>query len=262
MQRTPKTGGFTLVELILVIFIMCLLTFMMVPMLSQFVKGTKVQQTVSIVTAVLYKARMEATRTRHMVGVFFGDDVTQCKIKPTPGVIPQKGHIEIWTVLDNHANGDWGADAGGSTGVQEPYNNQGPWYPYRYPDQNLTPEPITFPDGVRILAGQFWHNSGPIAYTFGWSNQYNPVADGEIKRHTVTYSGHGTMPGWYDGLSTWWSLLVFDEKTGEHQVISVGQWLMTCKPRVLPFQLTGLYGVSGTYYPIKKNSDIPDNCEK
>lgn len=262
MKRSRPFLGFTLIELILVMFIMTLLTFMMVPKLSQFVKGTRVQQTVSIVTTTLYRARMEALRTRKMVGVFFGDDLTLCKTQPTPGVLPQKGRIEIWTVKDNYVNNP--VDSSGSGSTSDPFNpagwwNPGDWYPYRYPDTCLTAEPATFPDGVRVLSGWFFHGTGPPAYQFGWpAGPYMATPDGEIKRHTITYNRAGSLPGG----NTYWDVLIFDEQTGEHAIIVAGEWLISAKPRVLPFQLTGLIGVSNTYYPIAKNIDIASNCEK
>jgi prepilin-type N-terminal cleavage/methylation domain-containing protein len=256
-----RRNGFTLIELLLVMFIMVLLTLITIPIFYQFVKTSKVQQTASIVSTTLFRARMEAQRTRKMIGVFFGDEIAFCKTQPTPGVLPPSGRIEIWTVMDNYANGDFG-DSAGSGAECSPYNNQGNWYPYRYPDRCLTPEPITYPTGVRILAGLFDHNGG---YHFGWQNnwgQYQANGDGEIKRHTVTFSRTGAMPGWYNGLNSWWDIIVFDEQTGEHVVISVGEWLMSSKPRILPFQLTGMWGPSGSYYPITKTQDIVTYCEQ
>ena len=254
-------SGFTLIELILVIFIMALLTVMTVPMLSQFVKTSKVDQTVKIVTDTLYRARVEAMRTRKLVGVFFGDDPLSCKTQPTPGVLPPKGRIEIWTVKDNYALGDF-TDESGSVGGAWPYNNQGAWYPFRYPDRCLSPEPITFPDGIRILVGCYKRTASPPSFSFGWPSDYAANGDGEIKRHTITFARQGAMAGSYDGLNSWWEILIFDEQTGNNVVMSAGEWLCTSKPRVLPIRLTSLIGVSGTTFPIVKTADIANYVEK
>src|SRR2546421_362230 len=96
--------GFTLMELLLVIFIMILLTTMAMPLFYQFVKTSRVQQTANIVASTIARARMEAMRTRKMTGIFFGDNPAQCKNKPTAGIMPSKGRIEIWTVKDNSWN--------------------------------------------------------------------------------------------------------------------------------------------------------------
>jgi hypothetical protein len=242
-------------------FIMSLLTVMSVPLLSQFAKTSKVQQTVKAVTAALYRARMEAMRTRKMVGVFFGDDVPSCKTAPLNGVLPSKGKIEIWTVLDAYYNGDF-SDDGGCAGASLPYNNQGDWYPYRYPDRCLTTEPITFPDGIRILAGQFINSANAPQYTFGWPSNYMATPEGEIKRHTVTFARQGAMAQSVDGANSWWELLIFDEGSGEYAIISCGEWLCTSRPRVLRMNLNGIYGVSGTYYPISSVADVPKFVEQ
>lgn len=255
-QRQP---GFTLVELILVIFIMLLLTIMTVPLFSQFVKTSRVQQTANIVMTTITRARMEATRSRKMTAIFFGDDVTQCLVTPTPGILPPRGRIEIWNVKEG------GNDEEGVSASSSPFNNQGDWYPYKDQDRNVSAEPITYPDGVRILAGQFAHGGGPW-YGFGWQKdwhpQYNPVPDGELKRHIIAFSRNGHMPGWYDGLNSWWNVLVFDTTTGEHVIISVGDWMTTAKPRVLPFQLNTLWAPSGTAYTINSKADLAKYIEK
>lgn len=261
MRRAFCNRAFTMVELILVMFIMSMLTVMAVPALSQFAKTSKVQQTVKAVTATLYRARMEAMRTRQMVGVFFGDDAAACKTAPTGGVLPSKGKIEIWTVLDSYWNGDF-SDGGGCAGAAAPYNNLGDWYPYRYPDRCLTTEPITFPDGVRILAGQFINSPAAPQFVFGWPTNYMATADGEIKRHTITFGRQGAMAQYADGVNSWWELLIFDEATSEYAVISCGEWLCTSRPRVLKFNLDGIYGVSGTYRPISSGSDIAKFVEQ
>ncbi len=259
-----RSRGFTLIELILVIFIMALLTAMTTPMLFQFVKTTKVQQTVKAISTSLYRARTEAMRTRKMVGVYFGEDPTSCKTPPLPGVLPSKGRIEVWTVRDSYDSGDF-QNEGGCMGSTTPYNlpfDGANWYPYRHPDRCLTPEPISYPDGVRILAGKFSNNATAPKYVFGWPKDYMATAEGEIKRHNITFASTGAMAMPIDGVNSWWNLLIFDEQTGEYTLLSCGEWLTSARPRVLNFQLSGLYGPSGTYYPLTNKLDIPKLVEQ
>ena len=70
-------SGFTIIELILVIFIMVLLTLMTLPMFAQFVKSSRVEQTAHIVCTTICRARQEAMRLHKMVGVFFGDELAK-----------------------------------------------------------------------------------------------------------------------------------------------------------------------------------------
>jgi type II secretory pathway pseudopilin PulG len=260
-----RRPGFTLIELLLVIFIMILLTVMALPLFYQFVKTSRVQQTASIVSTTIARARMEAMRTRKMVGIFFGDNPSLCATKPTPGILPANGRIEIWTVKDNSATAL--NDEGGVSAGSGPFNDQGTWYPYMFPDRCLTPEPITFPDGVRILAGEYTLAAGPT-YQFGWAKMrggyqdYMPTPDGEIKRHTITFSRQGAMAGWFDGLNSWWNVIIYDTETGEHQLISCGQWLCTSTPRMLPFKLNSLTSVSNTVHPITATVDIAKYAEQ
>ena len=254
---TPATrAGFTLIELLLVVFIMVLLTMMTMPLFYQFVKTSRVQQTANIVATTISRARMEAMRTRKMIGIFFGDNPAYCAITPTPGILPPSGRIEIWTVKDNSWN-DQNDEEGINSGA--PFNNQGVWYPYKDPDRCLTPEPITYPEGVRILCGQFWHGAGPW-YGFGWQRdwhpQYKPVPDGELKRHILALGRNGMMPGWFDGMNSWWSVLVFDTQTGEHLLISAGDWMTSSKPRILPFQLNTIWDVLGATDTINTTLDV------
>ena len=254
-QKSPTLpAGFTLIELILVIFIMVLLTMMTTPMLSQFVKQSKVQQACSVLSAAFYRARNEAKLTRRLVAVYFGDDVTRLNPAPTPGIIPSKGSVELWTVRTAGDSDNIGAS-------ESPFNNQGDWYPYKDPDQKLTQTPLTLPDGVRVLAGSFLRSSPTGPYSWGL-NSFNPTPDGEIKRHEIVYSRTGAMPGWYDGLNSYNSVLVFDEVTGEHAIIWCGEWRTSSKPRLLYYQLSGVYGPSGSYYPVTANADIPKFIDK
>jgi type II secretory pathway pseudopilin PulG len=254
--RTP--AGFSLVELILVIFIMVLLTLITVPMLSVFNKTSKVQQACNALTTAFWHARMEAIRTRSLVAVYFGDDQTLCNPQPTAGVLPQKGRVEIWTVKTDGGSDQISAD-------ESPLNNQGPWYPYKNPDRNLTPEPITLPDNIRVLAGLFTRTvSGTkFKYNFGWNASFNPVPDGEIKRHNIVYSRKGGMPGWFDGLNSYFTVLVFDQSSGEHALIWCGEWRSCNRPRILPYSLTGVYGAAtGTFHTLNSISDLPKWIDK
>ena len=256
IDRSGRASGFTLIELLLVLFITALLTIMAVPSLMHTDRSSKLQQACSVVMAQLYRARQEAINSRRMVTVYFGDDITHCPVAPTPGVLPPNNSVQMWTVKTNGSIDGVGAN----DGPYYPLSWSIPaWYPYETLDRCLSPVPEPLPGGIRVLAGLFKRTStSPIKVTFGWgpSANYQRSADGELKRHNVTFSKIGSMPGWYDGLNSYYTLLVFDEVTGEHQLIWVGEWLISSKPRILPYQLTGVYGPSGALHTVTKNSDL------
>jgi type II secretory pathway pseudopilin PulG len=259
--RNRRTAAFSMIEIIIVLFIMALLTVIAVPMLSSFVKTSKVQQACDLISTVLYRARMDALRTRRYVSVFFGDDLAKLPVQPTPGILPARGCIEAWSVLIAS-----GGSNDNTTGIYcSPYNNQGDWYPYMAKDQKLALDPVVLPDGIRVLAGLFVRTSGsnPPIIDYAWGgavddggNGYKMSPDGEIKRHTITFSRSGAAPGWFDGLNSFQTMLVFDEATGEHALMSITESVLTSKPRVLPFHLHGIYGPSGTYYLINQFADV------
>lgn len=232
--------GFTLVELLVVLFIIVLLVGMGTPLLSKLLKSSRVMQTANTCLAVLYRARAEAMRYRLPVSVYFGDDLTKCPTKPTPGVIPPYGQIEIWTVkLDPPSaySSVWYTD-NGSHFVNDGFNtrNYQPWnsatngvIPFDTKERPLTPNPISFESGTRVLAGFFTSNGG--SRVFKNSNYWN-APRGEIKRHTITYTGSGTSVHYSDSYS-YRDLLIFDASTGEHVVVEAAEWKAATRPRIL-----------------------------
>lgn len=242
-----------MVELILVLVIMAMLTTMAVPVLAQFSRTTKVQQAVQAISTALYHARNEAQRQRKIVCCYFGDDVAQLNPQPVAGILPPKDRIEIWTVLT--AGGDFCGAA------ESPIGSLGDWYPYKDKDRELTPGTITMPDGIRVCAGSFqrvW-NGGKGAWDnqFSFGSSYTKNSLGEIKRHYITYGRNGGMPGWYDGLNAYYSLLVYDQATGEHAVIWAGEWRASARPRVLPYTLSRLGNPAGKFKALNDLKDIP-----
>lgn len=249
MSAGRKTQrGFTLVELMVVLFVIVLLVGVATPLLSKLLKSSRVMQTANTCLAVLYRARAEAMRYRLPVSVFFGDDLTKCPTQPTPGVLPPYGQIEIWTVkLDppSAVNAYWYTD-NGSHFINDGFNtrNYQSWnsggfggVPFDTKEKPLTPNPISFESGTRVLAGFFTSNGGPRV--FKNSNYWN-APRGEIKRHTITYTGAGTSVSYSDAYS-YRDLLVFDTSTGEHMVIEAAEWKAATRPRIL-------MGTSGPLY--------------
>lgn len=255
-----RTRGFTLVELIVVLFIILLMIGLATPVFSQLLKTSRVQQTAQVATAACYQARAEAQRYRKLVSVYFGDDQTKLPVKPPSGVLPAKNNIEIWTVKT------WDPSQIGAGA--SPLLNGSDWYPYGATlgekDRIVNPQPITFPDGVRILAGNFQKNWTGAKYDhqfyFGSFNAASP--EGEVKRHNVAYSRNGGMPGWYDGLNSYFTILIFDENTGEHLLIWCGEWRASSKPRILPYALTQVANRAGVWTNIKSFKEIPANIDK
>ena len=252
MNPKTKFGAFTMIELILAITIMALLTMMAVPVLAQFSRTTKVQQAVQAINTALFHARNEAQRQRKIVCCYIGDDLAQLNPQPTPGILPPKGRIEIWTVLT--AGGDY-------CGASEvPLGNLGGWYPYKDKDRDLTPGTITLPDGVRVCAGAFqrvWNGgTGTWDNEFYFGGTYLKSSLGELKRHYITYARNGGMPS-YDTSNSYYNLLVYDQATGEHAVIWCGEWHAAARPRVLPYPLTMLGNTAGKFQRLKSAQDIP-----
>jgi type II secretory pathway pseudopilin PulG len=258
-RRMPRgaAAGFTLVELILVMFIILLLMIMAAPMLSKFLKTSRVQQTAQTIFTALFHGKGEAQRYRRLVGVFFGDDQSKLNPKPSPGVLPPNGKIEIWTVKTA------GGDKIGAT--EAPLGNLGEWYPYKDPDRNLTPSALTFPDGVRILSGLFSRELVAGKYEHGFGHpppRFQKSAIGECKRHNIIYARNGGMPGYSDGIWSYFNLLVFDEATGEHVIVWCGEWRGNARPRILPYSLTRIRPSSGVWQSLTNFRDISDNIDK
>ncbi|MCW8131914.1 MAG: prepilin-type N-terminal cleavage/methylation domain-containing protein [Planctomycetota bacterium] len=260
MSIRSDRRGFTLVELIVVLFIILLLIGVATPAFSQMLKTSRVQQAAQVASAALFQARAEAQRYRQMVTVNFGDDQAKLPVKPPAGVLPPKGQIELWATLV----GDSDQVGAGSP----PLLNGSDWYPYgatlAEKDRLINPQPITFADGVRILSGNFqksWSGS-KYDHTFSFGSFHTTAPEGEVKRHNVAYSRNGGMPGWYDGLNSYFTILVFDENTGEHLIIWCGEWRASSKPRILPYSLTQIAGRSGAWVTLKSFKDIPANIDK
>lgn len=251
-----RAFGFTLIELIIVIFIMMLIVAVATPMLSKFAKRSKVQQATQVLMTAFYHARSESQRFRQMVAVYYGDDLSKCSVKPLAGVLPSRNRVEIWTVKTNGGNNTIGS--GG-----DPLGNMGDWYPYKDPDRDLTPQALTLPEGVSVRAGVFERSWNGSSYDHKfYFNSYNASPIGEIKRHHTVYNRNGCMPGWYDGLNSYFTVLVYDASTGEHSIIWCGDNKSAPRPRVLPYTLTYAYGPSGAGGKLTSMADIPNFIDK
>lgn len=255
-----RRTGFTLVELLVVLFIILLLVGAATPAFSQMLKSSRVQQAAQVASATLYQARAEAQRYRGIVVANFGDDLSKLPVQPPAGVLPDKNRIELWTVKT------WDSTAVGA-GAQ-PLLNGSDWYPYgatlAEKDRLLNPQPITWVEGVRILAGTYARNWNGTAYdtTFSFGAFNSGSAAGEVKRHNIAYARNGGMPGWYDGLYSYFTIMIFDEVTGEHLLLWCGEWRASAKPRVLPYSLTHIGGRTGTITKLGSFKDIPAKVDK
>jgi len=226
-----RACGFTFVELILVLFILALLSAIAIPVFGSMLKTTRVEETTKVVTSTLLRARAEAQRLRNAVSVFYGDDLSNSKVQPLAGVLPDYGHIEIWSVkcVNNGAAVDCTTDP---WAPEFPYGVYGP-YPFRFKLSPLTADPIVFPDGVRVIAGIFTTNytNRPYLYdkqglppvrAFGYeNNSKGPI--GEIKRHQTTFDKSGRLAGTMHYYTDPY-VLIFDVKSGEHRVVRCGDY--------------------------------------
>jgi prepilin-type N-terminal cleavage/methylation domain-containing protein len=257
-----KFAGFTMMELLIVLLIIALLTVVITPNFSKMMKGSRVQQAAQSVVSSLYRARALAQKYRSTVGVFYGDDPSAHPaarwVPPLSTTLPKYGQIEIWSVRTaeswNWVYTDRGygwSEDGVTATLATPYDpvantgNGADWFPYYARDQLLTPQPISFPDGVRIMAGRI-DTGGQTKLDFVfWSYLNDPV--GEIKRHNSVYTKNGSCPT-YDQYHCYLTLLIWDVTTGEHVIVEVGEHKSSSRPRILDKKLTHINGAPLTDY--------------
>ena len=247
--------AFTLIELVLVMFIMVLLTVMVVPSFSKLVKTSRVQQASQQVLAMLWQARSEAERCRDPVVVFFGDDPAKLPVQPLPGVLPPKGGIEMWSCQRGWSPG-WEDDFLGDEPLPYYVENPGQavpgWYPFRVKLTNMTPVDGTFPDGVRVLCGMLLngHIGWIPPYDFDhafylWGYRQDPV--GEIRRHQIAYGrGGGLAPTSYN------VVIVYDEISGDYLLILPDTGGNATHPVIIPDRLKTIGGA-----PLNDARDLP-----
>jgi type II secretory pathway pseudopilin PulG len=237
--RANNSAAFTLVELVLVLFIAMLLSIMAVPSFSMFAKTSKFDQALKEVFSALKQARVTAINERRVTAVMYGDDFSGINPKPLPGVLPEKGRIEIWTVLDCGVFG-------------KPYMPDlttatiwvSPWYPYRFKDVPITPEPLTIPDGVRIVTGSYDTTKNDFNYgAAGWTC-YKKDQIGEILRHQSIFDQTGCKP-LHAGYGGFECVLVFEVSTGKHAVIQMaGSWYNGYfRPKIISTSIKSIGGV-------------------
>jgi len=227
-------GGFTMVELVLVLFLIVLLTAMAVPSFAALTKTSKLDQTTKAVFSALKQARTAALNMRRVVAVMYGDDFSNITPQPVSGALPGKGEIELWTMLDGgHHEIPYQPDI--IPGPSYPAD----WYPYRFPDVPVTPSAITFPDGVRVISGEFDTN----ALNFNFGAKYKKDSRGEIIRHQTVFAHDGGKPAWHSSACS--TVLIFEQTTGAHCVILTGaDWNAYLRPRIICTAIKQIGGVN------------------
>ena len=259
---TGNSRGLTLLELLLVLFILTLLMAVGAPLLSKLLKRSRVQTAANAALTSLYQARLLAQRYRSTVAVYFGDDLSRLNPKPLPGILPRYGQIEAWRVKTQapaaqwSAFGDWNSrvdDLVSSSDYGRPFYPEDPsgvppdWYPFYFKDLPLSPQPVSFPDGTRILTGTYSTNtSGSVRQFF--SAHYQKSALGELKRHYALFNRNGSAASHTSGVNNHIGVLVFDTVTGEHLLIQLGRWYSSARPRILFTALTHLGATPLTDY--------------
>ena len=252
MQRTERTAlieprrlkGFSLIELLVVLFVMSLLTTVSVPLFAKFTQTSKVQQAAEAVDSAMFQARSQAQNLRTHTAVFYGDDLKSLGLQKTPNPVPPPGTIEVWGVL------------GGSTGFAGynatlPWSNPGGsdgWYPFIFTTKMLLKSPITVAPGVRVISGYFQRYASGASFNcvFSFPN-YRRDQTGEIKRHQTVYAQTGGIAR-NDNNYSYNFVLIFDQATGEHMVVEVGRAQSATRPRILPYQLTHIGGTKITNF--------------
>lgn len=232
----PDCKGFTLIELVLVMTILALLATMATPAFSMFQKSSRLQQTAITALSAMNRARAEAQRYRTLVAVHFGDDIAMLSQKPKPGILPAYGEMEISCI--NCSNGDgcgWLSfyPYAPEFNMANMWDHRN-WYPCTSKKKVLTPVPLKFSSGVRIITCAFRRSNGMNIIAFPY---YQKSAVGEIKRHCCAYDKRGAAAG-YDYQNNFYYALVLDETTGEHLLIQVGVFQSNGRPRILPWRIS------------------------
>lgn len=239
--RDVYARGFSLIELLVVLFIMSLMTAVAVPLFSKFTETSRVQQAAVAVDSALFQARSQAQNLRTHVAVFYGDDLNAMGITPTtPNPLPTRGNVEVWGVL-----GTSGQTFAGYNQTS-PWNLPGgpsDWFPFLYQTKLLLRSPITVPLNIRVISGYFQRyaiGGGKYACDFSFPT-YRRDGQGEIKRHQTVYSQiGGTVRN--DNRYAYNYVLIFDEGSGDHVVMEVGRSQTATRPRLLPYRLTQIGG--------------------
>lgn len=244
--------GFSLIELLLVIFIMALLTIMAVPALTKLTKTSRVQQASQQVLTMLWQARSEAERYRDPVVVFFGDDPALLPVQPIADVMPPKGRMEIWSCQRgvNQAEDDGLWDETPPYWVENPTQQCPAWYPHRVKLNNLTPIAGSLPENVRIICGNLLANNDFRCL------RYRQDSVGELKRHQVVYGRNGVLaefqdPNW-NGYPSYNLIVVYDETSGDYQLILISTGGMATRPKLIPNRLNSIDGK-----PLTNQLDLP-----
>ncbi|HYF50698.1 MAG TPA: hypothetical protein VEJ63_14895 [Planctomycetota bacterium] len=225
-NSSRQLHAFTAVELLFVVAIMALLAVMAVPSFARLNKASKVDQTIRSVLSTLRQARYSAVNLRRCTAIMYGDDFSGINPKPLGGVLPKQNEMQIWTVLESVHNTPYQPDVTWPTA----------WYPFRFQDIAITPKPISFPDGIRIVTGFYDGNKGDFTFWFRKTNV------GEISRHQTIIAGDGTLPAWHCNASS--HVLIWDVTTGEHAVILTGAaWNAYQRPRVVSRAIAKFGGV-------------------
>ena len=229
IHRPNMPRGFTLIEILIVMFIMSLVFGVGVVSFSRLAKTSRMQQAVEAVMTALWNTRSQAQTYRTVACLYYGDDIAGLKTKPLPGVLPRWGEMEIWTV--------------GTTGSQRPANvmasgSPPAWYPYHFKEKCLTPQPLTLPENIRVQAGRYTRTYSTRTFDFpDMVNTGAQAAIGELRRHNT--------PFWRTGNGMWaWDnpdVLIWDPTTGEHVVIHACEtygWSRNSRPRIETRALT------------------------
>jgi len=221
--------GFTLVELLLVLFIMMLLVGVAAPTMSKLMKTSRVDEGAKAVFTALWQTRSQAMRLRKPAALMYGADADNFNPAPQAGVLPPKGQMEIWTV--RYINYPWYMLSYYTKPYYPPnptnYDGVPGWYPFHLTMDPLTPQAISLPEGVRVMACMFDRNVSSRKLEFKY---YQKSALGEIKRHATAYNQMGGL------CATYPHVIIYDQASGDHQLIQCAY--------------QGVYGISGNTRPV------------
>ncbi|MCW8129144.1 MAG: prepilin-type N-terminal cleavage/methylation domain-containing protein [Planctomycetota bacterium] len=234
--------AFTLVEMLVVLTIILLLAGVAAPVFSAFAKSSTLDQATKVVFSALRQARVTAINDRRVTAVMYGDDLAGIEPKPLAGVLPSRNQIEVWTVLDaGHFSYPYMPD------LPSAQHWTSPWYPYRFKDVPVTPEPMTIPEGARVIAGLYDKNTANFHFGGGGWTCYKKDSIGEILRHQTVFDPTGCKPlhGGYGGFD---HVLVFVPSTGALAVIqtSASWYNGYFRPRVVSQRLDRVGGLALT----------------
>jgi type II secretory pathway pseudopilin PulG len=267
--------AFTLLELLIVCVLIAALGAVAVPSFARLFKTSKVEQAVTIIMGALWRASGEAQRLRMPVAVFYGEKPGPIKsvlyrpdsngignwrpgdidtannpvAKPVwvPVSLPAYGELEMWTVMPTTFQFD-------AACVPYVYPEYVPrttvplWQPWSFQVSPLTLLATTLPADVSCVGGTL--DTSIAAPRFDCA-AYQKSPLGEPKRRSTVFKPNGSIGHDYGSQYCYEYLCVYEEATGNHVVVSIGNRVTRVRPKIRGYNILRRVG-SATNIPLNQ----------